>query len=164
MCPGCYQPVIKDTAATASIFSSSLFLCWCILIVGQWGWLRSHFLQQLGRVNADNEKTMSLWLQLMCIVFFHFYSFFRIIPIVLFFSCTGNPECRMEFCWKCMVNRQVVEVHGNHHHKLLGTKEAEGGQRRPMALPLTPAKRPCFSKAKMSVLLWVQGQGHLHAG
>jgi len=29
----------------------------------------------------------------------------------------SNPECRMEFCWRCMVNRKVVDVHGNHHHK-----------------------------------------------
>ncbi|CAJ1350759.1 unnamed protein product [Effrenium voratum] len=29
----------------------------------------------------------------------------------------SNPECRMEFCWQCMANRKVVEVHGNHHHR-----------------------------------------------
>lgn len=23
----------------------------------------------------------------------------------------------MEFCWRCMVNRKVVDVHGNHHHR-----------------------------------------------
>ncbi|CAE7527007.1 unnamed protein product [Symbiodinium natans] len=29
----------------------------------------------------------------------------------------SNPNCRMEFCWQCLANRKVVEVHGNHHHK-----------------------------------------------
>lgn len=47
-----------------------------------------------------------------------------------------------------MVNRKVVEVHGNHHHKLLGTKE---GKRRPKE-----ADGAASDTGKMS--LFFQGQ------
>ena len=39
---------------------------------------------------------------------------------------SGNPKCGMEFCWKCLANRKVIEVHGNHHHKLLRCKQQGG--------------------------------------